>query len=127
MPRVIASLFVDAQDTRLLEMAADAIRIFCLTYLFRWIAVTTQSYLSAIEKPARATVMALAIAFVFPVVLLGALWDFGLPGIWFNFVGVNILAAILSAVFLVSLSREIKRRVSECEPVTQENTDINVE
>lgn len=43
------------------------------TFLFRWIALTTQSYLSAIEKPARATVMALAIAFVFPVVLLGAL------------------------------------------------------
>lgn len=123
MPRVIASLFVDDADTRLLEMAADAIRIFCLTYLFRWIAVTTQSYLSAIEKPARATVMALAIAFVFPVVLLGALWGLGLPGIWFNFVGVNILAATLSAVFLVSLSREIKRRVSECEPATQENTD----
>ena len=112
MPRVIASLFVDAADTRLLEMAADAIRIFCLTYLFRWIVVTTQSYLSAIEKPARATVMALATAFVFPVVLLGALWDLGLPGIWFNLAGVNILAAILSAVFLVSLSREIKRRES---------------
>ena len=121
MPRVIASLFVDAADVRLLEMAAGAIKIFCLTYLFRWIAVTTQSYLSAIEKPARATVMALAIAFVFPVVLLGALWRFGLSGIWFNFVGVNILAAILSAVFLVSLSREIKRRESECEPLTQEN------
>jgi len=121
MPRVIASLFVDAQDVRLLEMAADAIRIFCLTYLFRWIAVTTQSYLSAIEKPARATVMALSIAFVFPVVLLGALWGFGLSGIWFNFVGVNILAAILSAVFLVSLSREIKRRESEYKTVTQKN------
>ena len=45
----------------------------------------------------------------------------GLSGIWFNFVGVNILAAILSAVFLVSLSREIKRRESESEPLTQEN------
>ena len=121
MPRVIASLFVDSADVRLLEMAADAIKIFCITYLFRWIAVTTQSYLSAIEKPARATIMALAIAFVFPVVLLGALWGFGLSGIWFNFVGVNILAAILSAVFLVSLSREIKRRESEYKTVTQKN------
>ena len=122
MPRVIASLFVDSADVRLLEMAADAIKIFCITYLFRWIAVTTQSYLSAIEKPARATIMALGIAFVFPVLLLGALWGFGLSGIWFNFAGVNILAAILSAVFLVSLSREIKRRESECEAATEENT-----
>jgi len=122
MPRVIASLFVDSADVRLLEMAADAIKIFCITYLFRWIAVTTQSYLSAIEKPARATIMALAIAFVFPVLLLGALWGFGLSGIWFNFAGVNILAAILSAVFLISLSREIKRRESGCEPAPQEKS-----
>jgi len=121
MPRVIASLFVDAADARLLEMAAGAIRIFCLTYLFRWIAVTTQSYLSAIEKPARATVLALAIAFVFPVVLLGALWGFGLSGLWFNFVGVNILAAILSVFFLVSLSREIKTRVAECDAAARES------
>mgnify|MGYP003297602069 CR=1 FL=1 len=34
--------------------------------------------------------------FFFPVVLLGALWNFGLEGIWFNFVGVNALAAVLS-------------------------------
>lgn len=113
MPHAVASLFVDAADVRLLEMSAEAIKIFCLAYLFRWIAVTTQSYLSAIEKSARATIMAVSIAFVFPVVLLGALWGFGLPGIWFNFVGVNILAAVLSAVFLMCLSREMKRRETE--------------
>ena len=54
--------------------------------------------------------------------LLGALWGFGLSGLWFNFVGVNILAAILSAFFLVSLSREIKMRVSECDAAARENT-----
>ena len=42
--------------------------------------------------------------------LLGALWHFGLDGIWFNFVGVNIFAAILSVVLLIFLSREIGKK-----------------
>ena len=109
-PDVIASWFANAADAKLLELSAHAIRLFCFAYLFRWIAVTTQSFFSAIEKPLQATLMAIAVAFVFPVVLLGALWNFGLDGIWFNFVGVNALAAILAAVLLLFLAREIKKK-----------------
>ena len=109
-PDMIASWFVKAEDTRLLEISARAIRLFCFAYLFRWIAVTTQSYFSAIEKPLQATVMTVTVAFVFPVLLLGALWGWGLDGIWFNFVGVNALAAILSAILLVHLMKEIRKR-----------------
>ena len=112
-PGQLASLFASAEDARLLEISTHAIRVFCITYLFRWIAVTTQSFLSAIEKPAFATVMSVAVAFVFPVLLLGALWHFGLDGIWFNFVGVNILAALLAAFLLFYVRREIKRREAE--------------
>ena len=112
-PGQLASLFASAEDVRLLEISTHAIRVFCITYLFRWIAVTTQSFLSAIEKPAFATVMSVAVAFVFPVLLLGALWHFGLDGIWFNFVGVNILAALLAAFLLFYVRREIKRREAE--------------
>ena len=114
-PDVIASWFVRAEDVKLLEIATGAIRIFCFAYLFRWIGVTTQSYLTAIGKPAQATLVSVGTAFVFPVVLLGALWHFGLDGIWFNFVGVNIFAAILSCALLIHLSREIKK--SESAPV----------
>ncbi len=109
-PDVIASWFANAEDAKLLEISAHAIRLFCFAYLFRWIAVTTQSLFSAIEKPLQATIMAIGVAFVFPVLLLGALWGFGLDGIWFNFVGVNALAAILAAVLLVFLAHEIKER-----------------
>ena len=52
-------------------------------------------------------------AFVFPVVLRGALWGFGLDGIWFNFVGVNVLAAILSVILLGRLMKEIAKREKE--------------
>lgn len=109
-PGTVASLFANAEDARLLEISTGAIKIFCFAYLFRWIAVTTQSFLSAIEKPIQATVMSVSVSLIFPVILLGALWRFGLDGIWFNFVGVNLLAAILAAILLKRISCEIKRR-----------------
>jgi len=109
----VASWFVSAEDVRLLSMSAHAIRIFCFAYLFRWIAVTTQSFFSAIGKPLQATVMSVATAFVFPVILLGALWGFELDGIWFNFVGVNALAAMLAGALLLRLLREIRKKETE--------------
>ncbi len=112
---LVARLFVDAADAGLLELATHGIRLFCTAYIVRWIVVTTQSFLSAIEKPAQATVMSVSTALVFPVLLLGALWVFGLDGIWLNFPGVNLLAAILSGVLLFRLSREIKRREQKTE------------
>ena len=112
-PDLIASWFVKAEDVKLLEISTHAIRLFCFAYLFRWFGVTTQGFFSAIEKPLQATVMSVATAFVFPTVLLGALWQFGLDGIWFNFVGVNILCAILSVLLLCHLIKEIKKKEME--------------
>ena len=54
--------------------------------------------------------MSVGVAFVFPLVLLGAFWCFGLDGIWFNFVGVNLLAAILSVFLLHHLMNEIRKK-----------------
>ena len=109
-PRTIAALFANGQDARLLEISAQAIRIFCFAYVFRWFCVMSQSFLSAIEKPAQATLLSVGTALVFPVILLGALWNFGLDGIWFNFVGVNFLTTVLSAVLLSRIGKEIKTR-----------------
>ena len=106
----IASLFVDAADVRLLEISVHAIRLFCFAYLFRWIGVITQSFFSAIEKPAFATMMSVSIAFVFPVLMLLVLWNLGLDGIWLNFVGVNLLAAFLAVFLLGFVAREMKKR-----------------
>ena len=96
----------------LLEESARAIRLFCFAYLFRWFGVTTQGFLSAIEKPMLATLMSVCTAFVFPVAILGALWSFGLDGIWFNFVGVNMLTAALGSVLLARVAREIKKKIN---------------
>jgi len=107
-PRQIASLFANAEDVRMLEISTGAIVLFCFAYLFRWFVVTTQGFLSAIERPALATIMSVGIALVFPITMLGLLWPLGLDGIWLNFVGANILAAILGAVFMLKILREIK-------------------
>ncbi len=112
-PGTIASWFVKAEEARLLSVATHAIRLFCLAYIFRWIGVVTQSFFSAIEKPLQATAISVGTAFVFPIVLLGALWGFGLDGIWFNFAGVNALTATLSVLLLSFLMKEIKRKERE--------------
>ena len=109
-PNAIASLFVGEEEALLFTIAPRAIRLFCFAYLFRWFVVTTQGFLSAIEKPILATTMSVSVALVFPVTILGALWSFGLDGVWFNFVGVNALAAILGAVLLLRIRREIRSR-----------------
>ncbi len=106
----VASFFVKPEDTVLLEQSTHAIRLFCFAYLFRWFGVTTQGFLSAIEKPMLATLMSVSTALVFPVIILGSFWSFGLDGIWFNFVGVNILTAILGLILLLIVAREIKRK-----------------
>ena len=109
-PGPIAALFANAEDALLLTISQRAIRLFCFAYLFRWFVVTTQSFLSAIEKPVLATMMSLGMALVFPVLMLGALWTLELDGIWLNFVGVNLLGTLMGGTLLLSILREIKKR-----------------
>jgi Na+-driven multidrug efflux pump len=109
----VASLFVNEGDMMLLAESTRAIRLFCFAYLFRWFGVTTQGFFSAIEKPALATAMSVSTALIFPVLMLGALWNLGLDGIWLNFVGVNMLAATLGVILLIHVGREIKRKSKE--------------
>jgi hypothetical protein len=122
LPGTVAALFVKAEDAMLLKESTRAIRLFCFAYLFRWFGVTTQGFLSAIEKPILATCMSVSTALIFPVIILGSLWSFGLDGIWFNFVGVNMLTAALGIILLVRVGKEIKARMLN-KKVTAEDMD----
>ncbi len=108
-PRFIASLFADKSDILLLEMAPHAIQLFCFAYVFRWIVVTSQGFFSAVGKPLFATFIAVATSFAFPVMLIILLQNFGLDGIWFNFVGVNFLSAALSVALLIYFFVKLKK------------------
>ncbi len=99
-PGTLASFFVDAQEVNLLALATRTLQVFSITYLVRWFSISAQSFLSAIEKPVHATILSVCIALVFPIIMLGALWSFGLDGIWLNMFGTSLLALILG-VFLI--------------------------
>lgn len=116
MARPIASLFVDAEEVRLLELASHAMRLFCINFLFRWFSIMAQSFLSAIEKPLHATMLSVAVALVFPLASLAALWSMGLDGIWLNMTVTTVLAFLLALILVRHAMKKVKKGdVSKCE------------
>ena len=104
----IVSLFVDAEETNLLELAAHALHLFSITYLVRWFAISAQSFLGAIEKPVQAAILSLCMALVFPGIMLGVLWGFGLDGIWLNMFGTSVLALVLGLILIKQVWKKVK-------------------
>ena len=92
-----------------MELSIHALRLFSLTYITRWFSFATQSYMLAIEKPLPASLISVSTALVFPVILILVFWPLGLTGIWLNFAGTSVLAAVLSAVILLKLKKELRR------------------
>ena len=109
LPEQITRLFMADAGGEILALSVGALRLFALTYLTRWFSFATQSYMLAIEKPIPASIISVSTALVFPVALIALLWPLGLTGIWLNFPGTSALAAILSAVILLRLRRELSR------------------
>lgn len=110
LPSQITTLFMGSGSQAVFEMSVAALPIFGLTYITRWFSFATQSYMLAVEKPLPASLISVSTALIFPVILIFALQSFGLTGIWFNFAGTAILAAILSAVILIVLRRSLSRQ-----------------
>ena len=99
-PHVIASFYVDKGQPELLSMTTHALTVFSFAFVTRWISFTVQSFMLAIEKPRYAAAISISTALIFPMLLLFLLRGFGLEGIWFNFAGTNLLAAILAIVII---------------------------
>jgi len=110
LARPLAALFVDADDTTLLALSAQALKLFSLTYLVRWFTIATQGLLSAIEKPVHAAVMSTSVALLFPVIILGCLWGLGLDGIWLNMFGTSLLAVILGGGLLWHVYMQMQKK-----------------
>ena len=108
-PRQIVSMFMDHTDVEFLNMALIALKLFGLTYLTRWLSFATQSYMLAIDKPVPASVISVSTALVFPVLLVIPLWPLGLTGLWLNFAGTSVLAAVVSLVILVKIRNELNK------------------
>ena len=107
VPSQIASLFMSDADAAAMATAVTALQLFSLTYITRWFSFATQSYMLAIEKPLPASIISVSTALLFPVLLIVLLWPLGLTGIWLNFAGTALLAAVLSLIFLLKKRGEL--------------------
>lgn len=109
---IVINMFVNAHEIELINLSMHAFSIFLVTFLFRWVSMATQSYMSAIGKAGNATIISISTAFVFPVILLLALEFLGLDGIWLNMPITCILAAVVSMFILISHYRkEIRENI----------------
>lgn len=109
LPEQITILFMPDAGEAGLHMSVWALQLFSLTYITRWLSFATQSYMLAIEKPLPASIISVSTALVFPVILIGVLWPLGLTGIWLNFAGTSLLAAVLSLIILKKVRPELRR------------------
>ena len=110
-PAQIASLFISDASPAFIEMAVYAMRLFSATYLLRWFSFATQSYMLAVERPAGATAISLSTALIFPVLLIFLLRPLGLTGLWLNFAGTALLAALLSLEVSLEVLRRFKKEL----------------
>ncbi len=106
-PELIAGLFMPDAAGEGLEMVLGALRLFSLTYLFRWFSFATQSYMLAIEKSLAASLISVSTALFFPVLLIAALWPLGLNGLWLNFAGTAVLSGLLALAVLLRSRAEL--------------------
>ena len=109
LPEQITHLFMPGAAQEVFQLSVGALRLFSLTYLTRWFSFATQSYMLAIEKPLPASLISVSTALIFPVVLIAVLWPLGLTGIWLNFAGTSLLAALLAGGSLLRCRRDLAR------------------
>ena len=109
MPETITRLFVSDPLPEVLDMSAGALRLFAFTYVTRWYSFASQSYMLAVEKPLAASMISVATALIFPLVLIALLWPLGLTGIWLNFPATALLAAVLAFIILRRKRAELSR------------------
>ena len=111
-PRQIASIFVDSDDTALLDLSSHALGLFSIEFFFWWFGYTAQSFYNAIQKPKNAAILTLSTAIIFPLIMVGVLWPLGLDGLWLNqaatYIPVGIIAFFMLRKTQKSLSAEFK-------------------
>ena len=78
-------LFLPDGDAAFMAESLTALRIFALTYLTRWFSFAAQSYMLAVGNALPASLLSVANALVFPVLLVVLLSPLGLTGLWLNF------------------------------------------
>lgn len=113
IPDLLVGLFTTSTDVAFLNEAVRALKIFAFSRFIFWFSFATQSYMTAVEKPLYATIISVASAFVFPMILIFILLPLGLTGIWLNSPLTMLAVSALSVVILLIFSKEMKKKELE--------------
>lgn len=103
--KILASIFV-SYDIELLNMTANAIRIFSISYLISGFNIFSSSFFTALNNGIVSAAISFLRTLLFQIamiLILPAIW--GVNGIWIAVVFAEILALIVSIIFLV-INRE---------------------
>ena len=103
--KLLASIFV-SYDIELLEMTTNAIKIFSITYLISGFNIFSSSFFTALNNGLVSAVISFLRTLVFQIAMifiLPAIW--GVNGIWIAVSISEILALIVSTIFLI-INRE---------------------
>ena len=112
-PEIVAKMFVKQSEVGLFEMATHALKLYSLTFIFKWASFSVQSFYSAIQKPFMASIVSLLSAMVLPIAFIVILFPLGLDGLWLNNAAVSLVILVISFVMLFfsqkTFSRDIHR------------------
>ena len=98
--KILASIFV-SYDIELLNMTANAIRIFSISYLISGFNIFSSSFFTALNNGIVSAAISFLRTLLFQIAMifiLPAIW--GVNGIWLAVVFAEILALIVSIIFL---------------------------
>lgn len=102
----LAGIFV-GYDAELMEMTRRAFRIYSLSFLFSGIAIYGSSFFTALNDGLTSALISFFRSLVFEtaaVLILPLL--LGMDGIWFSIVAAELVAAVMTAVFLLAKRKQ---------------------
>lgn len=108
----LVTLFVQQDDTVLLEMSLHAMKLFSLSYLVSWIDACYSSYLTALDRPGRSLAVSLCGTLIFPLLslcILAPIW--GLDGVWCMPLVAGVASAIVSIFAVLSIKTSNKHLI----------------
>ena len=101
-------LFV-GYDAELMELTASGFRIFALAFLFMGFAIFSSGFFTALGDGVTSAIISFLRTLIFQcsaVILLPLIWD--INGIWASIVVAEVMAVVLSVMFLIIKRKKYK-------------------
>jgi Na+-driven multidrug efflux pump len=102
----LAKIFV-RYDAALLDLTVSGFRIYALSFLFMGYAIFGSGFFTALNDGVTSAIISFLRTLVFQVaavLLLPLIWD--INGIWYSVVVAELMAIVISAVFLVKKKKK---------------------